>query len=98
MKKLPVVLHEAAISDIEDIWLYTLNTWSVEQADRYYNLLLNEIEFLSRKPNSGRDSGHLRPGYCSSKVKSHIIFYKFSSTDLEIIRILQESMDIPNRL
>lgn len=98
MKKLPVVLHEAAISDIEDIWLYTLNTWSVEQADRYYNLLLNEIEFLSRKPNSGRDISHLRPGYYSSKVKSHIIFYKFSSTDLEIIRILQESMDIPNRL
>jgi len=41
---------------------------------------------------------HLRPNYYSSKVKSHLIFYKFSANELEIIRILHEKMDIPNRL
>ncbi len=98
MKKLSIVLHQAAISDLEEIWLYTLETWSVEQADRYHDLLFKEIEFLSRKPNSGKSISDLRAGYFSSKVKSHFIFYKFSSTELEIVRIIHESMDIPNKL
>lgn len=98
MKKLGIVLHQAAISDLEEIWLYTLESWSVEQADRYHELLFKEIEFLSRKPTSGKSISDLRAGYFSSKVKSHFIFYKFSSDELEIVRILHESMDIPNRL
>jgi toxin ParE1/3/4 len=97
MKRRKVIIHEAAISDLEDIWLYTLETWSTEQADRYHNLLYKEIEFLSSKPTSGKSMGHLRPDYYSSKVKSHFIFYKFSASELEIIRILHESMDIPNK-
>lgn len=98
MKKLKIVLHENAIADLEDIWLYTLETWSLEQADRYYDLLIKEIDFLSKKPKSGKNLSSLRPGYYSSKVKSHFIFYKFSATELDVIRILHESMDIPNRL
>jgi len=98
VKKLSIVLHQAAISDLEEIWLYTLETWSVEQADRYHELLSKEIDFLSRKPISGKSISDLRAGYFSSKVKSHFIFYKFSSVELEIVRILHESMDIPNRL
>jgi toxin ParE1/3/4 len=43
-------------------------------------------------------SSDLREGYYSTKVKSHFIFYKFSSTEFEIIRALHASMDIPNRL
>ncbi len=34
----------------------------------------------------------------SSKVKSHLIFYKYSSSEIEITRILDVDMDIPNRL
>jgi toxin ParE1/3/4 len=98
MKKLSVILHQAAISDLEEIWLYTVETWSPEQADRYHGLLFKEIEFLSRKPNSGKNISDLRAGYYCAKVKSHFIFYKFTSVGLEIVRILQESMDIPNKL
>ena len=94
MKKLKIIFHEEAIADLEDIWFYTFETWSHEQADRYYNLIIEEIDFLSKKPKSGMDLSHLRPGYHSSKVKSHFIFYKFSSTELEVVRILHESMDI----
>ncbi len=42
---------------------------------------------------------HLRKGYRAAKVKSHLIFYKLSSSDeIEIVRILHERMDIENRL
>ena len=98
MKKLKIVFREAALSDLEEIWLYTLDTWSVEQADRYHDLVIKEIEFLTKKPKSGKNMATLRPGYFSSKVKSHFIFYKYNETELEIVRILHESMDIPNHL
>ena len=95
--KLNVIFHEEALSDLEEIWLYTFETWSLEQADRYYELIIKEIYFLSKKPKSGKNLNSLREGYYSTKVKSHFIFYKFSLTELEIIRVLHESMDIPNR-
>ena len=98
MKKFKVVFHESAIEDLEEIWLYTFQTWSLEQADRYHDLIYKEIEFLARRPKSGRDSSHIRKDYRSSKVKSHFIFYKYSLSEIEIIRILHENMDIPNRL
>ena len=96
--KLNVIFHEEALSDLEEIWLYTFKTWSLEQADRYYKLIIKEINFLSKKPKSGKNLNSLREGYYSTKVKSHFIFYTFSLTELEIIRVLHESMDIPNRL
>ena len=98
MKQLKIVLLESAIEDLEEIWLYTFQNWSIEQADRYHDLIYKEIEFLAVNPKSGRDLNHVLKGYRSSKVKSHFIFYKYSSFEIEIIRILHEYMDIPNRL
>lgn len=93
-----LIFKEQALKDLEEIWLYTFRNWSRGQADRYYDLIIKEVEFLASKPDSGIPLNHLRPGYKSSKVKSHIIFYLFNKSEIEIIRILHESMDIPNRL
>lgn len=98
MRKLKIVILEEAIQDLEEIWFYTFTTWSQEQADRYHSLIIKEIEFLATKPESGKILDHLRNGYRSSKVKSHYIFYRFTSNEIEIIRILHENMDIPNRI
>ena len=88
-----------ANEDIDKIWLYTFENWSIEQADRYYNLIMDEIEYISYNFESGKSMEHLRKGYRSSKVKSHIIFYKKSDSNIvEIIRILHMRMDIENRL
>lgn len=44
-----------ASEDIENVWLYTFENWSLEQADRYVNLIFDEIEYLSENPTSGKD-------------------------------------------
>ena len=99
MKKLKAVFHESAnAGDLEETWLYTFQTWSLEQADRYHDLIYKEIDFLATKPKSGKDVNHIPKGYRSSKVKSPVIFYKYISSEIEIIRILHEHMDITNRL
>jgi toxin ParE1/3/4 len=93
------VISEQALEDIENIWLYTLENWSADQADRYYNLIFEEIEFICQNFNAGKSIEHLRKGYRYSKVKSHLIFYRKSvSGNIEIIRVLHQNMDIENRL
>ena len=98
MKLLPYTISKKAISDLEEIWLYTFENWSVDQADHYYNLIFQEIQFIRKNIASGTSMEHVRKGYRASKVKSHFIFYRIQNNVLEIIRILHEQMDIENRL
>lgn len=93
-------ISNEAQNDIENIWVYTFETWSIEQADRYYDLIFDEIEYLAENPNSGKDYSHVRKGYYRSKVKSHFIFYRINQkeNEVEIIRVLHQQMDIKNRL
>ncbi|MFV0591404.1 MAG: type II toxin-antitoxin system RelE/ParE family toxin [Draconibacterium sp.] len=82
--------------DIENIWVYTFENWSPEQADRYFNQIMDEIEYLVINPESGKNYSRVRKGYFRSQVKSHFIFYKINRKikEVEIIRILHQSMDI----
>jgi len=92
------LISEKANQDIEDIWLYTYENWSPEQADRYYNLILDEIEFIADNFESGKSVDYIKKGYRTSVVKSHIIFYRKSERNIvEIIRVLHQKMDIENR-
>lgn len=93
-------ISKEALSDLEKIWVYTLETWSVSQADRYFHLIMNEINYLTEKPESGKDYSHIKKDYFCSKVKSHLIFYKGNRKQhvLEIIRILHQQMDLESRL
>ncbi|MFZ5940891.1 MAG: type II toxin-antitoxin system RelE/ParE family toxin [Bacteroidota bacterium] len=92
-------ISKKANQDIENIWLYTYENWSLEQADRYYNLILDEIEFIAENFESGKSVDYIKEGYRTSTVKSHIIFYKKSKSNIvEIIRVLHQKMDIENRI
>ena len=93
-------ISKEAEKDLEKIWLYTFETWSLEQADYYYDLLMDEIEYLAENPKNGTDFSQIRKGYFRSRVKSHFIFYRISlkSDEVEIIRILHQQMDIDSQL
>ena len=93
-------ISQEAILDLEKIWRYTFENWSHEQADRYFNLIMDEIEYLAKNPKSGTDYSKVRKGYFRSRIKSHFIFYKINweNEAIEIIRILHQQMDIETRL
>lgn len=93
------IISEKANEDIEKIWLYTYENWSLEQADRYYNLILDEIEFIAENFESDKSVDYIKKGYRTTLVKSHIIFYKKSRLNIiEIIRVLHQKMDVENRI
>ena len=92
-------ISEKALEDIDKIWLYTLENWSLNQANHYYRLIYQEIEFIVADFEGGKDIGKIRPGYRQLRVKSHLIIYKKSEDGiLEIVRVLHQMMDIPNQL
>jgi len=89
-------ISHLAERDLEEIWLYTREVWSVEQADRYTQWILDAMERLRIHPTRGQDYGTIRPGYWRAKVKSHVLFYRieYASDQMEIIRVLHEKRDI----
>ncbi|NCP52395.1 MAG: type II toxin-antitoxin system RelE/ParE family toxin [Flavobacteriales bacterium] len=92
-------ISKQAIEDLNDIWVYTFNKWSKEQADRYYNLIIEEIEFIADHYLIGKSAEQTRKDYRVSKIKSHLIFYrKVENEMVEIVRILHQKMDIKSRL
>ena len=93
-------ISQEALSDLEKIWVYTFETGSIEQADRYFHLIMNEINYLAERPESGKDYSRIGKGYFCSKVKSHLIFYKVNQKQnvVEIIRVLHQQMGLKSRL
>ena len=89
-------ISKQAEIDLENIWLYTFEEWSIDQADYYFDLIMDEIEYISKNPKTGKDYNDIRKGYFRSRVKSHFIFYKINlkEENIEIIRILHQQMDI----
>jgi toxin ParE1/3/4 len=65
-------LSNLASVDLENIWLYTVENWSLEQADRYLNLIFDEIEYVCLKPNSGSDFGKIRKGFFIKLMRKKI--------------------------
>ena len=92
------VFSKKALSDLEQIWLYSAERWGVSQADRYYQLILDEINYICKNIHSGKSMDHVRKGYRATKVKSHLIFYRVVKNTVEVVRILHEGMDVEGRV
>jgi len=93
------IISKKATDDLEQIWLYTYFHWSENQADNYYNLLIEKIEFIAQNVNIGRKIDYVKKGYRCFFAEQHIIFYTISAKNtINVIRILHQKMDIPSRL
>lgn len=56
--------HEAE-TDLENIWFYSFEEWNEEQADKYYDQLVEEINKLLDNPELGQSRDTIRDGYSS---------------------------------
>lgn len=83
---------------MEDIWLYTYQEWSFEQANIYHEKITDAFDMLVSKRKQGRNINSVRSGYLKIAVGEHFIFYKKVSFEIEIIRVLHQRMDIDKYL
>ncbi|MFN0050272.1 MAG: type II toxin-antitoxin system RelE/ParE family toxin [Cytophagales bacterium] len=92
-------LTKKAVEDLQNIWEYTFDTWSEQQADNYYDFLLNNCKDIANNPDLGKSYSSVKDGLFGFKSNKHIIFYrKFVNQPIEITRILHERMDLKHRI
>ncbi|MGL1886217.1 MAG: type II toxin-antitoxin system RelE/ParE family toxin [Reichenbachiella sp.] len=85
--------------DLIGIWEFTKENWSIQQADNYYQIIIDRFSDISSQPSLGKNYNDLRAGYRVINVKSHVIFYKTTKgNSIEIIRILHQRMDYKSRI
>lgn len=85
--------------DLEDIYDYTVQEWSLEQAEKYVRGLFSCFEGIADKRIKGKPVDYIRHGHSKVLYAKHYVFYKIASDDvIEIVRVLHVSMDIENRL
>lgn len=86
-----------AVEDLSLIWDYTFETWSENQADKYYDLLVDNFNLIAEKPFLGKDYSIIKECLLGFLAAKHIIFYrKIADNEIEIIRILHQQMDLKN--
>ena len=88
-----------AVEDLSFIWNYTYKTWSENQADKYYEMLIDFCQQLADKPMLGKSYNQIAEHLLGFHAGKHIIFYReISKTEIQIIRILHEQMDLKNKI
>ncbi|MFO7655643.1 MAG: type II toxin-antitoxin system RelE/ParE family toxin [Bacteroidales bacterium] len=92
-------LTNKAVDDLTEIWNFTFDEWSEQQADKYYQLLIDNCEEIAENPNLGKNYDGIMKTLYGFKVSRHIIFYrKLTKNETEITRILHERMDLKSRI
>jgi toxin ParE1/3/4 len=92
------ILSPAAASDLESIWDFSAETWSVEQANSYVREIQAACEALAQGSRKGRSIEDVRSGYFKLAVGSHFIVYRIVGDVIDVIRIFHQRMDMHSRL
>lgn len=93
-----IVQSSQAEQDLIDIWVYTAEEWSLAQADSYLEELVSGMDRLREHPMIGTSRDDLRKDYRALTVSQHLVFYKVSEDEVQIIRVLHKSVDSPRHL
>jgi toxin ParE1/3/4 len=92
-------LTNKAVEDLTQIWNYTFNKWSENQADIYYRMLIENCKELACNPDLGKNYSEVTQNLLGFKAGRHIIFYRrIEENEIEITRILHGQMDLKNRI
>ena len=88
-----------AKADLKAIWTYSAESWGLDQADRYIRQIDETCKDLAMGRLKGLDITYIRPGYFKQRIGSHLIFFtRPSPSEIVIIRLLHQSMDIDRQI
>lgn len=92
-------LAPGAELDLLDIARYTLETWGIEQTERYESLLEGHFQALARGKARTRTPIDSRPALTCSRCEHHYVFALVrEGLPLLIVAVLHENMDFIARL
>lgn len=91
---LEVVFRPRALAEIDAIADYTKAEWGEIQAKRYIEDLRGKIDFAAEYPGIGSTGYGLPNGYRKLPSGSHRIIYRYTKTQLIVVRVLHEREDV----
>lgn len=87
-----------ARADLEEIWLYTKQGWSAEQADSYLGQIHAAFQRIIAGTAQVKDASYIRDGYCRVVAGSHYIFFRKVGDQAQIVRVLHQRMNVEAHL
>jgi len=95
---LTIIKSVQAEQDLINIWSYSYKEWGDDQADYYLDLLNDGFKLIANNPGMCRlRKEFIKPIYLHM-CEHHLIIYIFNKAELNIVRVLHESMNIEIQL
>lgn len=92
-------LTNKAVEDLAEIWNYTFDKWSEQQADKYYEMLISICEDIAINPSLGKHYEGITQNLLGIRANRHVIFYRIIEDNyIEITRFLHGRMDLKKQV
>lgn len=86
-------LTPKARDELEEIWSYSAQTWSINQADRYIDSLVEILNTIAALPEIARERVEYQPPVRIHVHAQHLIIYRIEVNFVLVIRILGGNQD-----
>ncbi len=93
-----LIIAPAAQRDLRGIFAYSVRTWGMGQAERYFGRIQKSLKLVAENPELGSERPDIRRPRRAFIVGSHIIIYRIKNDDLEVSRILHQRMNRADHL
>jgi len=93
-----VQYSKKSLEDLENITDYTAQMWGANQAKVYIKDIRDKVHQIANGEAIVQVLHILRPGMLKVRVNRHIVVFESTDATVRIIRILHDSMDIPQHL
>jgi len=86
-------LTPKAEADMEEIWRYTAEKWSVAQADSYIGSLAECFALIAKMPKMARERPEFSPPVRIHVHDRHLVVYVIEDGSVAILRVLGAGQD-----
>lgn len=83
-----IVFSAQADRDRDDIWDYTVERWSEDQAENYLIGLDRLLKTLRDEPQISREWRNVAPPVRTYRYQSHIVIFTADDATLDVIRVV----------
>ena len=97
MNKHKLLITKLADQDLNDLYSEGFRTWGEEQADRYYDGLLNRLESICKTHLMYPAVDDIQDGYRRSVYEKHSIYFVVQGSVVEV-RAIVKRQNISSRL
>lgn len=90
-----IIQTPASRQDLDDIWDY-IGRDSEKRATEFIRRIKEVLSLIADNPEMGRTRDELEKGLRSFPVGKYTVFYRSIQDEIQVIRVLHGSMDIPD--